>query len=106
AVADELGADSRLAHAGGARGPFRRAVCQAAFGRFRNARRRDLAQLPRRPGERRGIRLDFASRGSATVVAWARAFGDDDELRARAGRWRFRRPAPSRILESLLGGAF
>ena len=44
--------------------------------------------------------------GPAPHDQGARAFGDDDELRARADRRRFRRPAPSRVLGPRLGRAF
>ena len=57
-------------------------------------RRRDPAQLPRRRDQCAGIHRGGAPARSEAHAAGARAFGDDDELRARADRWGFRRSAP------------
>ena len=105
AAADEPGAGAWAAPARGPHRSIRRAVRQAALDRHRNPRRHDPAELPRRHHQRAGIHRAGAHARSAPHDQGARALGDDDELRARADRWRFRRPAPSRVLEPQLGRA-
>ena len=65
-----------------------------------------LAELPRRHRQRARVHRRSAHARSASHDQGARAFGDDDELRARADRRRLRRPAPSRILGPALGRPF
>src|SRR6185437_4446115 len=68
---------------------------------------RDGATLPCYRGDLvNAAEFDAASRRSAANAARPRAFGDDDEFRARAGGWRLRGFASSRILEPVLGRAF
>ena len=68
--------------------------------------RRDPAELPRRHGQRAGVHRGARTPRSAPHDQGACALGDDDEFRARADRWRFRRPAPPRVLEPQLGRSF
>ena len=92
-----------LQAAGGPGRTLCRPVRQAAFGGHGNQRRRHLAELSRRHGQWAGIHCRSAHARSAAHDQGARAFGDDDELRALADRWRFRRPASPGVLGPGLG---
>ena len=97
-AADESRAAARAEEADRAHRAHGRAVRQAALDRYRDARRRDAAELPRRSGEPPGVHRRGTRRGPGAAAARLRARGADAELRARAGRGRLRRPAPPGVL--------
>ena len=87
------------------RGPGRahgRSVRQAALGRQRDPRRRDLAGVPRRHGQSQRLHPRVAHAGSRAPAARLRARRADPQLHPRAGRGRLRRPPPPGVLGPVL----
>ncbi len=101
-VADESRAAARTQETDHPCGAHGRAVREAAFRRHGDEERCHAAEFPRRSGESSGVHGRSARARSGSAAAWLRARGAHPQFRARARRWRLRRPASPGILGSRL----